>query len=162
MSELWGHKVQIHVYVKGDPTDAMDVSDFYAGLDTSDHESIRFVNVGIDEVKAEPTGVHRCSVCGREKPYTFGCPCGPMTVDAVTHTPMASEEEVECLSRLYVACREENETLRQGVSHAQRDRLREDNRRLREVLIEIADGYERHNPGWWIKKAKAALAGCGA
>lgn len=29
--------------------------------------------------------------------------------------------------------------------------------RARAVLAEIADGYERHNPGWWIKKAKAAL-----
>lgn len=33
--------------------------------------------------------------------------------------------------------------------------------RLRDALTEIADGYERHNPGWWIKKAKAALAGSG-
>jgi hypothetical protein len=31
--------------------------------------------------------------------------------------------------------------------------------RLRDALADIADGYERHNPGWWIKRAKAALAG---
>jgi hypothetical protein len=29
---------------------------------------------------------------------------------------------------------------------------------LAEALEEIADGYERHNPGWWIKRAKRALA----
>lgn len=30
---------------------------------------------------------------------------------------------------------------------------------LAEALEAIADGHERHNPGWWIKGAKRALAG---
>lgn len=39
------------------------------------------------------------------------------------------------------------------ISHMADDRAR-----LRSALSDIADGYERHNPGWWIKRAKAALA----
>jgi hypothetical protein len=56
-TQPWGHKLTVHVYVKGDLTDAMDVSDFYAGLDTSDHESIRFVGIGVNEVQDEPKGM---------------------------------------------------------------------------------------------------------
>jgi hypothetical protein len=29
---------------------------------------------------------------------------------------------------------------------------------LAAALREIADGHERHDPGWWIKRARAALA----
>ena len=73
----------------------------------------------------------------------------------VSAQPTAHEAEVYREFKYFGSVEEVVDAVRQ--LRADYDEALQEIARLREALADIADGYERHNPGWWIKKAKAAL-----
>jgi hypothetical protein len=89
-----------------------------------------------------------CSTCGEKvKPAPVSSAVEEPEVARARGGWQDPSTDIENVNAAYVIERDENARLRAEVE------------RLRDALAEIADGHERHNPGWWIKQARAALAG---
>jgi hypothetical protein len=87
MTEPWGHKVTVHVYVEGDLSKAADVSDVYAEVDAD--PKVTFVGIAISPVEERPysQGEHAMpEAANLVKPKTEK-PCKPtqgMSLNLVT------------------------------------------------------------------------------